>query len=94
MTKFCILQVGGRYVALGDYEAVDVGEASLKEGENVEVEKVGCAGWWYIRVLDTTRKGWVPASYLGQPNGKSGSHSSPSVSSQGIFFFLLNFINL
>lgn len=68
---------------------MDVGEASLKEGENVEVEKVGCAGWWYIRVLDTTRKGWVPASYLGQPNGKSGSHSSPSVSSQGIFFFTI-----
>lgn len=73
---------------------MDVGEASLKEGENVEVEKVGCAGWWYIRVLDTTRKGWVPASYLGQPNGKSGSHSSPSVSSQGNFFFLLYYINL
>ncbi|XP_054724587.1 guanine nucleotide exchange factor DBS-like [Uloborus diversus] len=78
--------VGGRYVALGDYEAVDVGEASLKEGETVEVEKVGCAGWWYVRVLDTTKRGWVPASYLGQPNGKSGSHSSPSVSSQGILF--------
>ncbi|KAG8195514.1 hypothetical protein JTE90_019503 [Oedothorax gibbosus] len=75
-------EVGGRYIALGDYEAVDVGEASLKEGETIEVEKVGCAGWWYVRVLDTTKRGWVPASYLGQPNGKSGSHSSPSVSSQ------------
>ncbi|XP_071036911.1 guanine nucleotide exchange factor DBS isoform X2 [Parasteatoda tepidariorum] len=71
-------EVGGHYVALGDYEAVDVGEASLKEGETVEVEKVGCAGWWYVCVLDSTKRGWVPASYLG--HGKSGS--SPSVSSQ------------
>lgn len=77
--------MGGRYVALGDYEAVDVGEASLREGDAVEVEKVGCAGWWYVRGLDTPKRGWVPASYLGQHS--SGKHSSPSVSSQGRTFF-------
>ncbi|XP_067143192.1 guanine nucleotide exchange factor DBS-like isoform X3 [Centruroides vittatus] len=73
-------EVGGRYVALGDYEAVDVGEATLKEGEVIQVEKVGCAGWWYVRVTGTGNRGWVPASYLGPLNGRGPS--SPSLSSQ------------
>ncbi|GIY64480.1 guanine nucleotide exchange factor DBS [Caerostris extrusa] len=50
----------------GDYEAVDVGEASLKEGETVEVEKWVVQDGGMFSVLDTTKRGWVPASYLGQ----------------------------
>ncbi|XP_054708751.1 LOW QUALITY PROTEIN: guanine nucleotide exchange factor DBS-like [Uloborus diversus] len=78
-------EVKGRYVVLGDYAAVDVGEASLHEGQVVEVEKVGCAGWWYVRCPDSGCKGWVPASYLGPSphnNNKRNSRSSPSISSQ------------
>ncbi|GFY44277.1 guanine nucleotide exchange factor DBS [Trichonephila inaurata madagascariensis] len=78
-------EVKGRYIVLGDYEAVDVGEVSLHEGQIVETEKIGCAGWWYVRCLDSGCQGWVPASYLGPSvghNNKRSSRSSPSVSSQ------------
>ncbi|XP_076323895.1 guanine nucleotide exchange factor DBS isoform X2 [Tachypleus tridentatus] len=78
----CKSEIGSSYQALGDYEAVDVGEASLTEGQVVEVERVGCAGWWYVRVTETGAHGWVPAMYLGPLSGKYGSHSTPSVSSQ------------
>ncbi|KAG0430070.1 hypothetical protein HPB47_023040 [Ixodes persulcatus] len=77
---FVTSEVGGSYVALGDYEAVDVGEASLMEGQPVQVLRVGCAGWWYVRAGPSGREGWVPAAYLGPRQG--GSRSSPSVSSQ------------
>lgn len=26
-------------------------EVSMKEGSTVELKKIGCAGWWYVRVL-------------------------------------------
>jgi hypothetical protein len=26
-------------------------EVSMKEGDNVELLKVGCAGWWFVKVL-------------------------------------------
>lgn len=60
---FLASEVGDCYVALGDYEAVDVGELSLHEGQPVQVQRVGCAGWWYVRCGQ--REGWVPAAYLG-----------------------------
>ncbi|XP_077514726.1 guanine nucleotide exchange factor DBS-like isoform X2 [Amblyomma americanum] len=81
---FVTSEVGGSYVALGDYEAVDVGEASLVEGQPVQVLRVGCAGWWYVRCLGGGgREGWVPAAYLG-PSARAHhtARSSPSVSSQ------------
>lgn len=75
--------IKGKYVALGDYEAVDVSELSLSEGQTAEVEKIGCAGWWYVRITDSDKAGWVPASYLGPSSqGKRSYRSSPSVSSQ------------
>ncbi|OQR75088.1 guanine nucleotide exchange factor DBS-like, partial [Tropilaelaps mercedesae] len=88
-------QIGHLYLALGDYSAVDVGEASLCEGQTVQVMRVGCAGWWYVRGVDQTLEGWVPASYLGAvgTTGSTGigaascrasinTRSSPSISSQ------------
>lgn len=41
----------GRYIALADYCAVGHSEVSMKEGDVVELLKVGCAGWWYVRLL-------------------------------------------
>lgn len=79
---FVTSEVGGSYVALGDYEAVDIGEASLLEGQPVQVLRVGCAGWWYVRCGPGIREGWVPAAYLGPGPKHGGSRSSPSVSSQ------------
>lgn len=26
-------------------------EVTMKEGDNVELLKVGCAGWWFVKVL-------------------------------------------
>lgn len=61
-----------------------------------KVMRVGCAGWWYVRVVDQALEGWVPASYLGAvtTTGTTGmgsttcrtainTRSSPSISSQG-----------
>lgn len=45
-----ILQ-GSRFIALADYCAVGHSEVSMKEGETVELLKIGCAGWWFVRVL-------------------------------------------
>ncbi|XP_076349568.1 guanine nucleotide exchange factor DBS-like isoform X5 [Tachypleus tridentatus] len=78
----CRTEIGTSYQVLGDYEAVDVSETSLTEGQIVMVERVGCAGWWYVRDAETGAHGWVPASYLGLLSEKPCSHSTPSVSSQ------------
>lgn len=40
----------GRYLALEDYCAVGSSEVSMKKGDIVELLKVGCAGWWYVKV--------------------------------------------
>lgn len=42
---------GSKFVALADYVAVGHSEVSMREGDNVELLKVGCAGWWYVRIL-------------------------------------------
>ncbi|KOB75348.1 Uncharacterized protein OBRU01_07642 [Operophtera brumata] len=42
--------VGCGLVALSDYTAVGPSEVSLREGQNAELLKVGCAGWWYVRL--------------------------------------------
>lgn len=41
----------GRYVALADYCAVGNSEVNMREGDMVELLKVGCAGWWFVRVI-------------------------------------------
>jgi SH3 domain len=42
---------GTKYVSLADYCAMGNSEVSMKEGETVVLKKLGCAGWWYVRVL-------------------------------------------
>ncbi|KAI5754852.1 hypothetical protein M8J77_012072 [Diaphorina citri] len=71
----------GKYLALADYDAVGHSEVSLKEGDPVELLKVGCAGWWYIKLAGSQSEGWVPASYL-EHSGRKSSRSCQSVSSQ------------
>ncbi|XP_076045191.1 guanine nucleotide exchange factor DBS-like isoform X5 [Oratosquilla oratoria] len=70
-----------RFLVLADYNAMGVSEVSLREGDYVDLIKVGCAGWWYVRVSGTPYEGWAPAAYLERVL-KKGSRSSPSVSSQ------------
>lgn len=56
---------GSRYVVLADYMALTSREIDLTEDEVVEVVKVGCAGWWYIRMTAYPySEGWAPSTYL------------------------------
>ncbi|TMW43863.1 hypothetical protein DOY81_011059 [Sarcophaga bullata] len=66
---------GSKFVALADYVAVGHSEVSMREGDNIELLKVGCAGWWYVR-SDTNAEGWTPAAYLESINRKSSRSSS------------------
>ncbi|XP_039286746.1 guanine nucleotide exchange factor DBS [Nilaparvata lugens] len=75
---------GGRYIALADYCAVGHSEVSMKEGDVVQLIKVGCAGWWYVRLIggpQSQLEGWVPAAYV-EPYSRKSSRSCQSVSSQ------------
>ncbi|XP_031630379.1 uncharacterized protein LOC116345285 isoform X1 [Contarinia nasturtii] len=56
---------GNRFVSLADYCAMGHSEVSMKEGDVVELLKIGCAGWWFIRDLSNNgAEGWAPAAFL------------------------------
>ena len=56
---------GGRYLVLADYLALTTREIDLSEDEVVELVKVGCAGWWYVRLgAYPYPEGWAPSTYL------------------------------
>lgn len=42
---------GSKFVSLADYNAMGHSEVSLHEGDMVELLKVGCAGWWFVKLL-------------------------------------------
>ncbi|XP_034653766.1 guanine nucleotide exchange factor DBS isoform X2 [Drosophila subobscura] len=67
---------GSKFIALADYTAMGHSEVSMREGETVELLKVGCAGWWFVRILDVNSEGWTPAAYLESINRKSSRSSS------------------
>jgi hypothetical protein len=55
----------GRYIVLADYMALTSREIDLSEDEIVELVKVGCAGWWYVRLTTYPYpEGWAPSTYL------------------------------
>ncbi|XP_070135125.1 guanine nucleotide exchange factor DBS isoform X7 [Drosophila bipectinata] len=62
--------LGGKFISLADYSAAGHSEVSMHEGDTIELLKIGCAGWWYVRVLGNA-EGWVPAAYLESVNRKS-----------------------
>ena len=43
-----------QYRVLADYTALTTREVNLHEGEVVELVKIGCAGWWYVRLTGET----------------------------------------
>ncbi|XP_049309800.1 guanine nucleotide exchange factor DBS isoform X6 [Bactrocera dorsalis] len=67
---------GSKFVALADYAAMGHSEVSMREGDAIELLKVGCAGWWFVRVLEANAEGWTPAAYLEPLNRKSSRSSS------------------
>ena len=54
-----------QYRVLADYTALSGRELTMHEGEIVELVKIGCAGWWYVRLAnDLDIEGWAPQTYL------------------------------
>ncbi|XP_061385710.1 guanine nucleotide exchange factor DBS-like isoform X6 [Danaus plexippus] len=68
--------VGCSLVALSDYTAVGASEVSLREGQHADLLKVGCAGWWYVRLAGGQGEGWAPAAYLDQRKTSRSSSRS------------------
>lgn len=48
---------GAMYVSLADYCAMSETEVSIKERDLVELLKVGCAGWWFVKLLGNVNIG-------------------------------------
>lgn len=42
---------GTKFIALADYNAMGSSEVSMKEGAEVVLLKVGCAGWVLVKKL-------------------------------------------
>ena len=60
-----LLDIVSRYRSLADYTALTSRELNLHQGELVELVKMGCAGWWYVRLLSYPfTEGWAPSTYL------------------------------
>ena len=58
-------RTGNRYLVLADYMALTSREIDLSEDEVVELIKVGCSGWWYVRMTTYPyAEGWAPSTYL------------------------------
>jgi len=55
---------GEKHRALFDYEAVNDGELSLKEGQIVYISEKDPTGWWYAITEDRKAEGFVPSSYV------------------------------
>lgn len=54
-----------KYRVLADYMAMTSRELNLLQGEVVELIKIGCAGWWFIRHSNEKESsGWAPSTYL------------------------------
>ena len=54
-----------QYRVLADYTALTGREVNLQEGEVVELVKIGCAGWWYVRLPGySSAEGWAPSTYM------------------------------
>ncbi|XP_053683186.1 guanine nucleotide exchange factor DBS isoform X2 [Sabethes cyaneus] len=62
---------GHKFVSLADYCAMGNSEVSMKEGDIVELLKIGCAGWWFVKVTGNSLEGWAPAAYLEPINRKA-----------------------
>ena len=53
---------GPVYVAIGDWEARDSSQLSIKKGEKLEIEEERTNEWWLARSLDTDQEGTVHIS--------------------------------
>jgi len=67
-----------QYRVLADYTALTAREVSLHEGEVVELVKIGCAGWWYVRLAGyNSAEGWAPSTYMEKLPARSRTLDRP-----------------
>jgi hypothetical protein len=50
----------------------------MREGDMIELLKVGCAGWWFVKIIGSSVEGWAPAAYLENLHRKTSRSSSRS----------------
>lgn len=64
-----LIEQAPRYQVLADYMALTGRELNLHEGDFVDLIKIGCSGWWYIRLQAyPCTEGWAPSTYLEKVN--------------------------
>ncbi|XP_064413685.1 guanine nucleotide exchange factor DBS [Latimeria chalumnae] len=73
----------GKYTVLADYEKGSADELTVKSGDIVQVIREGEDGQWYVKNLNSSNEGWVPASILHTLIGNSKSSQSLSSSESG-----------
>ncbi|XP_069493259.1 guanine nucleotide exchange factor DBS isoform X3 [Ambystoma mexicanum] len=75
--------VAGKYNVVSDYEKAGPDELQVKSGDIVQLVHEGEDGVWYVKNLNTSREGWLPASSLLTLLGTSQSAHSLSSSESG-----------
>ncbi|XP_037542487.1 guanine nucleotide exchange factor DBS [Nematolebias whitei] len=66
----------GKYTVTADHEMGGDQELSVKSGDTVQLLKEGEDGQWFVRNLNTSHEGWIPAANLITLIGKSKSCQS------------------
>jgi len=56
-----------RYLVLADYDPLSDRELGLRQMDQVDLLKTGCAGWWFVQLVRPPySQGWAPSTYLQQ----------------------------
>lgn len=56
-----------RYLVLADYDPLSERELGLRQMDEVDLLKTGCAGWWFVQLVRPPySQGWAPSTYLQQ----------------------------
>ncbi|XP_030613999.1 guanine nucleotide exchange factor DBS [Archocentrus centrarchus] len=66
----------GKYTVMADFEKGGAQELSAKSGDVLQLVKEGDDGQWFVRNLNTSKEGWIPAANLINLIGKSKSCQS------------------
>ena len=46
-----IVQYLSRYLVLADYDPLSERELGLRQMDQVDLLKTGCAGWWFVQLV-------------------------------------------
>ncbi|KAF5909222.1 guanine nucleotide exchange factor DBS isoform X3, partial [Clarias magur] len=65
----------GKYIVVGDYDK-GTQDLTVKSGDMVQLVREGNDGQWFVRNLNNSKEGWLPAAYLLTLIGESKSSQS------------------